>query len=245
MKAPTPLENLRVVLARPRHPGNIGAAARAMKTMGVARLELVRPQRFPDPEADAFASGARDVLAQARTHDRLAGALEGCVLCAGFTSRPRDLSHPPRTLRESAADLVGALGEGPVALVFGNETTGLSNAELSRCQRLVMIPSSSDYASLNLAAAVQVACYELAVAAAAHSLVPARARKRATAGDVEALHEHVEQAMIASGFLRPAHPGRLMQRLRRLAARVELEKEEVAILRGMLASFERARGEKG
>jgi tRNA/rRNA methyltransferase len=244
MKALSPLGNLRVVLSRPRHPGNIGAAARAMKTMGVGRLDLVKPERYPDAEADALASGAGDVLAAARVHDKLAAALEGCVLAAGFTSRPRDLSHPPRSLREAAVELVDAAREGPVALVFGNETTGLSNAELSRCQRLVMIPASAAYASLNLAAAVQVACYEMAVAASAHALAPARARKRAAAEDVEALHAHVELAMIASGFLRPARPGRLMQRLRRLAARVELEKEEVAILRGMLASFERPRAGK-
>jgi tRNA/rRNA methyltransferase len=245
MKDQSPLENLRVVLSRPRHPGNIGATARAMKTMGVMRLDLVRPGRFPDPEADALASGADDVLASARVHEKLAGALEGCVLVAGFTSRPRDLSHPPRALRDAATELAAAARESAVALVFGNETTGLSNAELSQCQRMVMIPASSRYASLNLAAAVQVACYELAVAASAHSLAPARSRKRAKAEDVEALHAHIEQAMIASGFLRPAHPGRLMQRLRRLAARVELEKEEVAILRGMLASFERRRAEEG
>jgi len=245
MKALSPLGNLRVVLSRPRHPGNIGAAARAMKTMGVHRLDLVKPQRYPDAEAEALASGAGDILAGAQVHEKLASALEGCVLVAGFTSRPRDLSHPPRALRDAAMELVAAAREGGVALVFGNETTGLSNAELSRCQRMVMIPASDDYASLNLAAAVQVACYEMAVAASAHSLAPARSRKRATAEDVEALHAHIEQAMLASGFLRPAHPGRLMQRLRRLAARVELEKEEVAILRGMLASFERPRGEKG
>jgi len=239
MKGLSPLARLRVVLSRPRHPANIGASARAMKTMGIHRLDLVKPQRYPDAQAEALASGAGDVLASARVHERLPAALEGCVLVAGFTSRPRDLSHPPRPLRDVAAELVDAAREGDVALVFGNETTGLSNAELSRCQRLVMIPASGDYASLNLAAAVQVACYEIAVAASAHSLQPARARKRATAEDVEALHAHVERAMIASGFLRPARPGRLMQRLRRLVARAGLEREEVAILRGMLASLER------
>ena len=244
MKALSPLQNLRVVLSRPRHPANIGASARAMKTMGVHRLDLVKPQRFPDAEADALASGAGDVLASARVHEKLGPALAGCVLVAGFTSRPRDLSHPARTLRDSALELVEAAREGAVALVFGNETTGLSNAELSRCQRLVMIPASNDYASLNLAAAVQVACYEMAVAASAHSLAPSRERKRATAEDVEALHAHVEEAMIASGFLVPSRPGRLMQRLRRLAARVELEREEVAILRGMLASLLPARAKK-
>jgi tRNA/rRNA methyltransferase len=239
MQAPTLQERIAVVLSRPSHPGNIGAAARALKTMGFADLRLVGPKRFPDPEATALASGAVDVLERARVHERLEEAIGDAVLAVGFSSRPRDLSHPPRALREAAPEIVAAAAMGRVALVFGNETFGLTNEELARCQMHVMIPANPAYASLNLAAAVQIACYEIATAAALHSAPQDAAREPATVEDIEALFVHWEQAMVASGFLDPAQPKRLMERMRRMFARGGLEREEVKFLRGMLASFER------
>ena len=234
-----------IVLARPSHPGNIGAAARALKTMGFAELRLVAPRTFPAPEAVAMASGALDVLENAGVHDTLESALADVTYAVGFSARPRDLSHPVRTLREAAPDILARAQAGRVALVFGNETYGLSNEELARCQAFVSIPSNPVYGSLNLAAAVQVACYELATCEARFAAPAQPDRHPATVEEVEGFHAHLERAMVASGFLDPAQPKRLMERMRRLFARSGLEREEVAFLRGMLASFEKPRRRSG
>jgi tRNA/rRNA methyltransferase len=230
---------IRVVLSRPSHPGNIGSAARAMKTMGFRDLRLVSPKRFPDPEAAALASGALDVLDAARVVSGLDEAIGDCILAVGFTSRPRDLSHSPVALREAMPEVLRAAARGPVALVFGNETFGLTNEELGRCGMLAMIPANPEYASLNLAAAVQIACYEAAVAGALHRTPAPAAHEPATSAETEALFAHWEAAMVASGFIDPEQPKRLMERMRRLFARAGLEREEVKFLRGMLASFEK------
>jgi tRNA/rRNA methyltransferase len=232
------LERIRVVLARPSHPGNVGAAARAMKTMGLSDLRLVAPRRPPDDESRALAAGAADVLERARACERLEEALAGTVLAAGFSARARDLSHPLRELRDAGPEILAAAAEGPVALVFGNETSGLSNEEMGHCRLQVSIPANPGYPSLNLAAAVQVACYELASAARSFALPGASGKESATGEDVEALVEHWRSAMVESGYLDPARPGRLMERLRRLLARAGLERSEVKFLRGMLAAFE-------
>jgi len=239
MVAMDALSRTRVVLARPSHPGNIGAAARAMKTMGLADLALVSPRHFPDPDAMAMAAGAADVLAAARVFDTLEGALADCALAVGFSARERELSHAPSTLRDAVPSLIEATGEGRVALVFGNETSGLSNEELSRCQRFVVIPSNPRYGSLNLAAAVQVACYELSVAARAFAAPAARERGGASVGDVQGLFAHLESAAVSSGFLDPEKPGRFMERMRRLFARARLERQEVKLLRGLLGALEK------
>jgi len=239
LSAPAALARVRVVLARPSHPGNIGAAARAMRTMGIADLRLVEPRHFPDPQATALAAGGVAVLEGARVAASLAEALADTVLAAGFTARGRELSHPARALRDAAPEILAAAGEGPVALVFGNETSGLSNDELGRCRLAVTIPSDPGYGSLNLAAAVQVACYELACAAAAFPAGEPRAYEPATVEDLEALFAHWRTAMEASGYLDPARPGRLMERLRRMLARAAPERSEVKALRGMLEAFER------
>jgi len=234
-----PLSPMRVVLSRPSHPGNIGGAARAMKTMGFGDLALVKPRYFPDPDATAMAAGAADLLAQATVHTTLEAALGDCVLAVGFSSRARDLSHPAQPLREAAREILDAAVAGRVALVFGNETSGLSNEELSRCQRLVAIPANSAYASLNLAAAVQIACYELATTAAAHAAPAGGTGTAATGDDLRAFFEHLEASVIASGYVDARKPGRFMQRMRRLFARTGLEREEVKLLQGMLAQFEK------
>jgi tRNA/rRNA methyltransferase len=230
---------LRVVLSHPSHPGNIGAAARAMKTMGFTDLALVRPRHFPDPDATAMAAGADDVLAAARVFDSLEAAIADCTLVAGFSARGRDLSHPPVALRDAAPELAGMASKGTVALVFGKETSGLSNDELLRCQRLVHIPANPAYSSLNLAAAVMVACYELATTSGTHALPASGEGEAATGADVEGFIAHLESSVVEAGYLDPANPGRFTERMRRLFARSGLEREEVRVMRGMLAAFEK------
>jgi len=238
MAEASPLPRIAVVLSRPSHPGNIGAAARAMKTMGFSDLRLVAPKGAPDAQSQALASGARDVLDAARTCERLEEALADVSLAVGFSARSRDLSHPALPLREAAPRILAAARAGRAALVFGNETFGLTNEELGRCQMLCMIPANPRYASLNLAAAVQVACYELATSEAAHALPDGPRRNAATVEELEGLFAHWEAAMVESGFLDPSQPKRLMERLRRLVGRAHPEHEEVQWLRGMLAAFQ-------
>jgi tRNA/rRNA methyltransferase len=241
MEAMESLSRIRVVLSRTSHPGNIGAAARALKTMGFADLALVAPRHFPDPDATAMAAGAGDVLCNAGVFESLEGALADCSLAVGFSARERELSHAPLTLRDAAPQLLEATSEGKVALVFGNETSGLSNEELARCQRFVVIPSNPAYGSLNLAAAVQVACYELAVAAQTFVAPAARERDAASVGDIEGLFTHLDSAAVSSGFLDPAEPGRFMERMRRMFARIRLERQEVKLLRGLLSALDKKR----
>ncbi len=235
------LERIRVVLCQPSHPGNIGAAARAMKTMGLSRLYLVNPKSFPDPEALARASGAGDVLERAIVCPSLALALADTVFAAGMSARRRDLSLPFCWARDGAQQLIENQVHGEVALVFGNEQAGLSNEDLALCQLPVMIPTDAAYASLNLGAAVQIMCYELRLAAAVPAPLPQEILPPASAAEIEGLFDHLERAALGSGFLDPAQPKRLMLRLRRLFGRSRLEREEVSILRGLLSSFEKAK----
>lgn len=235
-----PLDRIRVVLSHTSHPGNIGGAARAMKTMGLSRLWLVNPRHFPSDEAIARASGAEDVLVYANVTDNLATALQGCVLVAAVTARRRELSTPARWAHQAAVELVAATHQGDVALVFGNETSGLSNDEVALCHMPVMIPANPAYSSLNLASAVQILAYELRQAAAEPGTPAPVAGEGLPAPheDVERLVAHFERASIDSGFLDPASPKRLIPRLRRLFARARVEREEVAILRGILSALE-------
>lgn len=232
---PEALARVRVVLVAPSHPGNIGAAARAMLTMGLAQLVLVTPRRFPDPEAVALASGATRVLDEARVVGSLAEALQGTVLAVGFSARPREFAGQVAPAREACARAVAATAHGDAALVFGTEMSGLSNAELAQCNLVATIPANAQYASLNLAAAVQVAAYEARVAAGADAVWRAPRFAPATADETQALFEHGERTLVALRFLDPKMPKRLLPRLRRLFARAGLEKEEVNILRGILA----------
>jgi tRNA/rRNA methyltransferase len=231
---PDALANIRVVLSHTSHPGNIGSAARAMKTMGLSQLCLVAPRHFPHPEADALSAGAVDVLQTAQVHATLEDALASCVTAVGLTRRRRDLSHEPLDAREAAAKLIAIAQTQPVALVFGNETSGLSNEELGRCQMLVTLPANPAYPSLNLAAAVQVMAYELRMAALGAVPADTAPRDLAPLEDIEFFFARLEETLIDIGFLDPAHPKRLMPRLRRLFSRTQLEKEELSILMGML-----------
>jgi tRNA/rRNA methyltransferase len=232
----SPLANVRVVLCETSHPGNIGAAARAMKTMGLAKLHLVNPLRFPDPEARWRALRAVDVLESASVDSSLDAALQGCVYTVACTARTRDVAVTAMYAREAAARLVEIAQAQPVALVFGNETAGLTTEQVNKCSAAAAIPANPEYSSLNLAAAVQVFAYELRMAAAAPQAAVAR-RERATHEQVEGLYDHLESAMAEVGFLDPEHPKKLMPRLRRLFARADLEPEEINILRGILKAL--------
>ncbi len=239
MKGVPALDRVRIVLVRTSHPGNIGAAARAMKVMGLGRLVLVAPHSFPDPVADARASGAGDVLAAARVVATVEEALEGCVLTAAITARRRERSVPVRAARDAALELVSYCGAGDVALVFGTETSGLTNEEVELCAMPVSIPTNPDFSSLNLGAAVQVMCYEMRMAAADPAVPQPPEAVPASFEEIEGFHAHLERAMQASGFYDPANPKRLLQRLRRLFGRIRLEREEVNILRGIVSALER------
>ncbi|MFN3594594.1 MAG: RNA methyltransferase, partial [Thiobacillaceae bacterium] len=211
----------------------LGAVARAMKVMGLSRLYLVAPRCEIDAEARARASGAVDVLDRAVVCSDLDAALRGAVLTAATTSRRRDLPHPAYTPRQAAPELLAQAQTGPVALVFGSETYGLSNAQLAKCQWLINIPANPAYRSLNLAAAVQVLAYELRCTLE-DGVLPLPAFEAARHEEVEALLAELETVLAAIGFLDPRHPKRLMPRLRRFFARAGLEKEEVAIWRGIV-----------
>jgi tRNA/rRNA methyltransferase len=240
MKKPNALNNIRIVLSHTSHPGNIGAAARAMKTMGLERLYLINPKAFPDPVADARAAGAADVLENAQVCTTLDEALAGTVLAVAVTARRRDLSHEMLSAHQAASRMLVLAPQGEVALLFGTEMSGLSNAELDKCQLLATIPANPEFTSLNLASAVQILAYELRMAFLGATETPAaKALEAASFEDVERFYQHLERTMIDTGFLDPASPGRLMQRLRRLFARARPEKEEVSILRGILTSVEK------
>jgi tRNA/rRNA methyltransferase len=236
----SPLSRLRVVLVETSHPGNVGAVARAMKVMGLSDLWLVNPACAIDDEARARASGAVDVLEAARIVDSLDAALADTLLAAACTSRRRDLPHPAYTPRQAAPEILGLAQQGPVALVFGSETYGLSNAQLGKCRWLINIPTNPDYASLNLGAAVQVLAYELR-STLEDTVLELPEFEAATHEEVEGLLADAEATLIQIGFLNPAHPKRLLPRLRRFFARAGLEKEEVAIWRGIWSTARKGR----
>jgi len=232
------LRNIRIVLCEPSHPGNIGAAARALKTMGLARLVLVNPRFYPHPEAEARASGAIDVLHAAEVHADLDTALQGTTFVGGLSARRRDLTPVVTDVRSGAREFVEAAGRGEVALLFGTERTGLTIEALSRCHRLVRIPANPDYSSLNLAASVQIVAYELRLACYgdAGAALQGSDIQPAPHEEIEGMIAHLEATMRATGFIHPERPGRLVQRMRRMFARARPESEEVAILRGFLKS---------
>ena len=227
---------VRIVLCRPSHPGNIGAAARAMKTMGLADLRLVAPGKYPAPEAQWMATNAADVLANSRIHENLPSAIADCVAAFALTARNREWSTQVLELRAAAARAVEL--DGNVAFVFGNESAGLTNDEMLACQYLVHIPANPEFSSLNLAQAVQVVSYEIFLSSASVS-IQHRKEKPATVKDLEGLYAHLEQVAIESDFFDPASGSKLRTRWRRLFSRVpDLEREEVNILRGLLNALQ-------
>ncbi|HTE14586.1 MAG TPA: RNA methyltransferase [Burkholderiales bacterium] len=232
------LKNIRVVLCETHHAGNIGAAARALKTMGLATLVLVKPANYPSAEATRRASRATDVLERAQVCETLNEALTGTALAVACSARTREMAAPEVDARSAALRLADVAVSQPVALVFGNETYGLTTAQVSLCQMIAAIPADPQYASLNLAAAVQVFAYELrlAVVRGAHDH-SGRPRTLASHDALEGLYAHLESALVETGYLNPEQPKKLMQRLRRLYARAELEQEEVNILRGVVRTL--------
>ncbi len=228
---------MRVVLSHTTHPGNIGAAARAMKTMGLHHLHLINPRHFPDPQAEALAAGADDVLENAVVCRSLDEALAGTVFVVAMTARLRDISHEVLTPREAMPLLAQHAAQGQVALLFGTEMSGLTNEETAKSNVLVRIPANPQFSSLNLAAAVQVASYELSVAAQHAGLDAARPEVApAPHEQVEGFFRHLEDTLVRIGFFNTKHPTKLMQKLRRLYARARLEQEEINILRGILTA---------
>jgi tRNA/rRNA methyltransferase len=227
------LNNVRVVLSHTTHPGNIGAAARAMKTMGLRRLYLINPRHYPDPQADAMAAGADDVLRDAVVCGSIDEALHGVVYTMSMTARLRDISIEVKTPREAMPLLLRQAATQPVALLFGTEMSGLTNEELGKAQVLVNIPADPEFSSLNLAAAVQVMGYEL-VTAAQGFLPVTQQLQPAPHEQMEGFFAHMEKTLFEIGFLTTQNPARMMQRLRRLYARARLEQEEINILRGIL-----------
>lgn len=227
-------DNIRVILSHTSHPGNIGATARAMKTMGLRHLYLINPYRFPDPQATAMAAGADDILDNAVVCSSIDEALQGVAFTVAMTARLRDISIEVKTPREAMPELLQQAGAQPVALLFGTEMSGLTNEEMGKAQVLVNIPTDPDFSSLNLAAAVQVMSYELSVAA--QGFVPKVAEVQpATHEQMEGYYAQLEKTLFEIGFFTTQNPARLMQRLRRLYARARPEPDEVNILRGILS----------
>ena len=232
------LQNIRIVLVETTHPGNIGATARAMKNMGLTRLFLVKPQHYPSADATARAAGADDILAGAVLCESLDDALAGCGVIFGASARVRKIAWPQLDPRQAAGRALAAAAA-EVAFVFGREHAGLSNEELDRCNFLVTIPTDPEFASLNVAAAVQVISYELRMAGQAPPPMGALSEPLASAEAREQFYRHLEQVLTDLEFLDPNNPKHLMRRLRRLFNRVELDSNEVNILRGILSAVER------
>lgn len=239
------LSKVRIVLVEPSHPGNIGAAARAMKNMGLSQLTLVNPKIFPHADATSRASGADDVLAQAVVCESLDEALVDRHLVVGASARLRRLSIPQWNPRQCAENMRKENADNTWAIVFGREHSGLTNEELGRCHQLVHIPSNPDYSSLNLAAAVQVLCYELRMACEQEGSEVVQSGTRqdspASAADMERFYEHLHATLVDIGFLDPENPRIMMQRLRRLFNRSRPDEVEMNILRGILTAAQKAK----
>jgi TrmH family RNA methyltransferase len=239
--------DIRIVLVAPSHPGNVGAAARAMKNMGLSTLVLVSPRQFPHPEANARASGAEDVLQAAHVMPTLAEALAGCGYVAATTARDRDQYFRVLDVRAAAARLVAEAQRAPAAVIFGAERSGLSNEELEMAHALIRIPASPQYASLNLAMAVQLVAYELYRARAVAAPVPAPlATPLASTQELQRLYTHFAEVLEEIDFRDRTQGGtHLMARIRRLLQRAEPDQNEVNILRGILTAIQNRRRRAG
>jgi tRNA (cytidine32/uridine32-2'-O)-methyltransferase len=243
------IDSLRIVLVGTQHPGNIGSAARAMKTMGLRRLLLVSPEKFPHPEAFALAAGASDVLENAEVHPSLESALTGCRSVIATTARRRTVPMPELSPRDAARRLLDDAVQGEVALVFGRERTGLENEELQLCHASVCIPADPEYSSLNLAAAVQVLAYELRIAALAAQSQPATPltasdpdEAPATFEAMEGFFGHLADLLDDIDFHKGRSPEMVTQRLRRLFLRARPDQRELRILRGIFSDTQRLLG---
>ncbi|MFT5520563.1 MAG: tRNA (cytidine32/uridine32-2'-O)-methyltransferase [Enterobacterales bacterium] len=236
------LDSINIILSHTSHPGNIGAAARAMKTMGLSKMVLVKPKNFPSFEATVRASKADDVLADARVFETMDDALKEFTVVVGCSARSRHLDVPILTAREMSEKIVTDYHSQSVAVMFGTENAGLTNEELSRCHYHVFIPANPDYSSLNLASAVQLISYELRVAILGNSAKDIKKEKveRVTAQQMEGFYQHLEQTLVEIGYHNPNNPKMLMSRLRRIYNRVTPDHSEMQILRGVLSSIQKS-----
>jgi len=232
---------IRFVLVRTSHPGNIGGAARAIRTMGFSRLSLVAPHAFPHADATALAAGADDVLANARVVADLPAAIADCRFVLGATARRRDVPMDELDPRAAAARVLEEAREGEVAIVFGNERIGLENDEIKRCHAAITIPSDPGFPSLNLAQAVQVVAYELRMAllAGASPLPAVKDDPPATSAEVEAFFEHLARTLDAIDFHKGRSPRTVLLRLRRMYLRARLDQRELRVLHGILTDTDR------
>ncbi len=249
--APDPFARVRFIMVSPSHPGNVGSAARAIKTMGFHALHLVTPGD-PDvlrhPDALALASGAGDVLEQARIHTSLADALGPTTLAFALTARARALGPPPCDIREAAAQAATELSQADtrIASVLGTERSGLSNDDITLCQQVCHIPANPEYSSLNVSQALQLAAWEMR-----YALLPLTHEARlpdthgrhdpgadpASSERLQAMLDHFEQALIAVGFLDPQHPKKLVPRMRQMWTRSRLTTDEVDMMRGLCTAM--------
>lgn len=233
--------HIRVVLVATSHPGNIGSTARAMKTMGMSRLYLVKPKFFPDKCAYELAAGADDILNEAIVTQTLTEALHGCQLVLATSARVRDIALPMHTPASAATWIAKHPSSTEIAIVFGREHAGLTNDELLHCHCQLSIPSNPSYSSLNLAQAVQIIAYELRMKLAAEEYTCNDSNSAlASVEMVEQFYAHLREILIRIDFLKRSNPKRLLQRLRRLFNRSQLEATEVNILRGILTHIEQA-----
>lgn len=250
------LKNVRIVLVNTSDCRNIGSAARAMKTMGLSQLVLVNPVEMPNGQAQALAAGATDVLASAQVVATVQDAVKDCGLVIGTSARSRTLPWPMLDPRECGEKLVSEMNDFPVALVFGRESSGLTNEELQLCHFHVQIPANPEYSSLNLAMAVQTLSYEIRMNALAAQKQTVDKIKTADAindrmedeypvvEEIERMYQHFEEALKGTGFITPSHPGLVMTKLRRLLNRARPDVKEVRMLRGILSSVDKASANK-
>ncbi len=238
------MQNIRIILVNPSHPGNIGATSRAMKNMGLTRLYLVAPEAFPHPEAYYRSAGADDVLNSAVVTSDLPQALTGCEWAYAASARLRRLDLTACNVRQCAEQIVQMTRQPEVALVFGRESSGLTNWELAQCSVHVQIPTDEQFQSLNLAAAVQIFAYEIRMAWLNANPLQTEAKSRILAPHEQmlSLYHHLEATLKQVEFLNPAHPKKLMQRLQRMFNRAQLDSTEVNILRGILTSIDKMIG---
>lgn len=239
------LNNIRIVLINTFHPGNIGAAARAMKNMGLSQLWLVDPLEFPHPDADSRAAGAKDLISQARVVSTLDEAIADCQLVIGTSARNRTFDLPLLDARECGLKCASESRDGEVAIVFGRETMGMHNDEIAKCNYHVYIPANPDYPVLNVAQAIQLLCYEIWMAHEKAEMLPERRAEYPRHGEMELFYEHLEQVLRRTRFIIPQHEGRVLDKLHRYFNRSRPERAELNMLRGILASVEEVLDNEG
>jgi len=227
-------KSIRIVLHKPSHPGNIGAVARAMKTMGLSELYLVAPKQFPDPEATALATHAEDILSHAVVVSDLVSALKEIQIVYATSANTRVVDLPIHTARDAAAEIIKQSSSMKIAILFGPENHGLSNQDLLHAHQLIQIPTTADYHSLNLAQAVQIITYELFLASSVSQPVMAAKSEIASVEHLEFFYQQLEATCIKLKLLNPKNPRQLMQRLRRLFNRTLLDEVEVNLINAIL-----------